>query len=282
MKSVFLSLVLILLAQFLIAQPTQISVPALFQNSANGADVEVDTRVTGVGYDILFQSQSTGSQNGRTQLAIYPNGNDNRAFFNAYNSSDIDNSGLARLGCRGSYAILSATSSGAPIDTVRNVGIELDPGNKLQNEFFQISTGGFLGVEFGNEETVLFHAQEDGRVGIGTTSPEEKLTVAGTVYAQKVKVQAAAGTVPDYVFKDSYQLRPLSEVEQYVNQNSHLPDIPSADEVEKDGLYLDDMSLKLLQKVEELTLYLIEHEKKLKALEAENAALKNTLEDIQK
>lgn len=72
---------------------------------------------------------------------------------------------------------------------------------------------------------------------------------------------------PDYVFDKGYKLKPLSEVADFVKKNKHLPEIPSATEVEKDGFGLASMNEKLLKKVEELTLYLIEQDKKIKELE---------------
>ncbi|MFB9110341.1 tail fiber protein [Flavobacterium gyeonganense] len=98
-------------------------------------------------------------------------------------------------------------------------------------------------------------------VGIGTTTPGSKLTVAGNIHAQEVKVTPNAGTVPDYVFADDYKLKSLEEVEAYIKQNSHLPEIPSAKEIEKNGLMLAEMNMSLLKKIEELTLYMIELKK---------------------
>jgi len=69
--------------------------------------------------------------------------------------------------------------------------------------------------------------------------------------------------LPDYVFAPNYALRPLAEVERFVRQNSHLPEVPSAAEVAKDGLALGEMNATLLKKVEELTLYLIEQNKQI-------------------
>lgn len=107
-----------------------------------------------------------------------------------------------------------------------------------------------------------------GRVAIGTTLPSSSaLTVAGTVVARQVKV--TQGAWPDYVFEPGYELPSLREVESYVKVNKHLPDVPSAAEVEKDGLDLGEMNKVLLQKVEELTLYLIDAHQKNKKLEGQ-------------
>jgi hypothetical protein len=112
-----------------------------------------------------------------------------------------------------------------------------------------------------------------GNVGIGTDNPGSyKLAVEGNIAARGVKVTLAS--FADYVFDSTYQLRPLSKVEQYINQNKHLPGIPSAKEVEKEGgVELGEMNVKLLEKVEELTLYMIE-------LKKENEEMKKEIKEL--
>lgn len=72
-------------------------------------------------------------------------------------------------------------------------------------------------------------------VGIGTTTPDEKLTVKGKIHTQEVRVDMAGPLVPDYVFGEDYNLKSLQEVENYIKENKHLPEIPSAQEIEKNG-----------------------------------------------
>ncbi|MEN0052365.1 MAG: hypothetical protein AAGC65_01785 [Mucilaginibacter sp.] len=101
-----------------------------------------------------------------------------------------------------------------------------------------------------------------GNVGIGTTDPKGyKLAVNGSMIATAVTVKTY-GTWPDYVFKKNYDLRSLTEVKNYINNNQHLPEIPSAEEITKEGINLGEMNKLLLKKVEELTLYLIEKDEK--------------------
>lgn len=99
-----------------------------------------------------------------------------------------------------------------------------------------------------------------GNVGIGTDNPGTyKLAVEGILGARKVKVTQASWA--DFVFHPDYQLPSLQELEIFVKQHRHLPDIPNEDEIKKEGLDLGEMNKKLLQKVEELTLHLINQQK---------------------
>jgi hypothetical protein len=119
-----------------------------------------------------------------------------------------------------------------------------------------------------------------GNVGIGTTTTGNcKLAVEGMIGAREVQVVASSW--PDYVFDESYKLDALDDVEQMIKTDKHLPGIPSKEEVEKDGVKLGEMQTKLLQKVEEMTLYLIEQNKKIdnqneriQRLERENEELR--------
>ncbi|MDD4991606.1 MAG: hypothetical protein PHR83_05160 [Paludibacter sp.] len=114
-------------------------------------------------------------------------------------------------------------------------------------------------------------------IGTSATTPtDELLTVFGVIHAKEVKVDLT-GTLADYVFSPSYKLMPLNQVEQYVNANSHLPEIPSASEVKEKGMNMGDMQNKLLQKVEELTLYVIELNKKNEQQSTEINQLKERL-----
>jgi hypothetical protein len=102
--------------------------------------------------------------------------------------------------------------------------------------------------------------KNNGNVGIGTTSPKAKLDVAGTIRATEIKVEANGNTA-DFVFDDNYPLPTLAEVEEFIKTNGHLPSIPSAESMEKNGVNLAQMNKLLLQKIEELTLYAIEKDK---------------------
>jgi len=99
--------------------------------------------------------------------------------------------------------------------------------------------------------------------------------VEDDIEAKKVKVTATPGSVPDYVFSKDYALRTIPELEEFIKANSHLPNIPNAKEIEANGQNLGEMQLKLLEKIEELTLYVIGQEKSLK-LQAISSKEKDT------
>jgi len=96
----------------------------------------------------------------------------------------------------------------------------------------------------------------------------------GTLFSREIKVNLI--NWPDFVFKKDYTLQPLSEVENYVQNNGHLPDVPSAKEIEENGLDLGEINKILMQKLEELTLHLIAQEKRITALENELINSSNT------
>ncbi len=102
----------------------------------------------------------------------------------------------------------------------------------------------------------------DGKVGIGTLNPTEKLTVSGKILATEVEVVSSIAS--DYVFEPAYQLMPLTELEIYLKQHKHLPGIPSALEFKKQGQNLGEMQDMLLRKIEELTLYILIQERNIK------------------
>ncbi len=135
-------------------------------------------------------------------------------------------------------------------------------------------------------------------VGIGTSAPKAKLEVNGNVaigfegnlnlpsnyklavdgniIAEKVKIKNS-NVWPDFVFEPHYKLPDLLQIESFVKQNKHLPEIPTAAEVEKEGQDLGEMNRLLLKKVEELTLYLIEQKKQIKKQSIDISELKSMI-----
>ncbi|TNE54334.1 MAG: hypothetical protein EP338_07930 [Bacteroidetes bacterium] len=100
-----------------------------------------------------------------------------------------------------------------------------------------------------------------GNIGIGTEKAKYRLTVEGKIGAREIIVEQKSWC--DYVFDENYKLRTLGEVEEFIKSNKHLPGVPSASEVSEDGIQVSEMTKILMEKIEELTLYQIELEKKL-------------------
>ncbi len=150
-------------------------------------------------------------------------------------------------------------------------------------------------INWDNEN--LFTVRNDGNIGIGTESPNKKLHVAGNVqvgsmwytpqlppeleYRLAVNAQIVAKEIKvsdndwaDFVFKEDYVLKDIKEVENFIQENKHLPDIPTKEEISKEGVNVGEMQAKLLQKIEELTLYVIE-------LKKENEKLNEKIDKIE-
>ncbi len=119
------------------------------------------------------------------------------------------------------------------------------------------------------------HYVQNGNFGIGTLNPTSKLTVAGNINSREVKVTVDAGA--DFVFENDYNLPSLDVVDKYIKENKHLPEIASADEMKKEGINLSEMNIKLLQKIEEMTLYMIEIKKENDKQNQEIKVLKTQL-----
>ena len=114
---------------------------------------------------------------------------------------------------------------------------------------------------------------KNGKVGIKTSNPDMELTVLGKIHAEEVKIDLNV-PAPDYVFDKGYNLRSIDELENYIKQNRHLPEVLSAEEFKEYGIMQGEMDMLLLKKIEELTLYIIEQEHKIRFLKKEIKQLK--------
>ncbi len=126
-----------------------------------------------------------------------------------------------------------------------------------------------IGVPGHTSNQARIRLNANGNVGIGTSTPPEKLSVDGKILATEVKV-ASVSNWPDYVFQPDYRKMSLRETETYIKRYGHLPEVPDAAAAHNDGIELAEMNKLLLKKIEELTLHLIKKEHQIDAMEAQN------------
>ena len=140
---------------------------------------------------------------------------------------------------------------------------------------FNYSDGEHTYIRGGKSNShVLINDYGGGNVGIGTDGPTAKLHVNGDI-------RSGQNHWADFVFEESYDLPTLEEVEEHIKEKGHLSEIPSEKEVVENGYILGNMDAKFLQKIEELTLYLIEQNKEIQALKAKNQELERRLERVE-
>ena len=136
------------------------------------------------------------------------------------------------------------------------------------------TTGGGTGSYWSlNNQDVYYNT---GNVGIGTNITDSKLTVKGSIHSEEVKVDLSV-PAPDYVFESSYNLTSLEKLQEYIITHGHLPNMPSAKEMETHGIELGIMNMKLLEKIEELTLYILQQQRELYLQSEKNKTLENRL-----
>ncbi|SHI32460.1 hypothetical protein [Aquimarina spongiae] len=153
-----------------------------------------------------------------------------------------------------------------------NIGVN-DDGINIENN------SSVRGFNFKNGNGDLMRITHSGNIGIGTITPDSKLSVNGVVHAKEVKIDLVGW--PDYVFENTYQLLTLEQVETHIKEKGHLQNIPSAQEVEENGIELGEMNKKLLEKIEELTLYTIAQEKQIQEQNKKNQELEDRLKKIE-
>jgi hypothetical protein len=169
-------------------------------------------------------------------------------------------------------ANLVGTTSGNQWVTVGNSASHMNLGIGTSGAGYVWTADGNFFIGNNSSPTLYVLGMNKGSVGIGTTSPQHTLSVVGTIDASEVIVSS---TGQDYVFDPGYKLAPLSEVSKYIEENHHLPDIPSAAEVQKNGVGLSEMQGKMLAKIEELTLHMIQAEERNNRLEERNRELQD-------
>lgn len=164
---------------------------------------------------------------------------------------------------------LSAPWMGFPIT---KAGLFVTTGSDIEALIF--GTRSNSPIIIGTADVEHMRITTDGKIGIGTDDPKAKLSVDGEIRSKGVNVMIDV-TVPDYVFEPDYQLPELEEVRDFVKTHKHLPEIPNAEQIEKDGIDLGKMNMQLLKKIEELTLYQIQLMEQVKVLQNKVESLEN-------
>jgi len=219
---------------------------------------------------------------GRTTLHIAP------LIDNVYNfgyQTMFDNTGNVVFS--GSIGI-GSTQLTSQLSIGINHGIKLSVGNSGWANPNIIVTGYNYDVGDYTDIKVAGHAVNNaniritqyGNVGIGTITPANKLDVNGTIHSKEVKVDMNGWS--DFVFKKEYNLPTLDQIERHIAEKGHLENIPSEEEVLKNGINVGEMNAKLLQKIEELTLYMIEMKKENEQMKKENKRITDKQTDLEK
>lgn len=264
------------------------------------SEFNYNSSYTHINYAIYFINDGT--------IKVYSNGT-NLGSFGPYSNNDVFS--IERIG-----SIISFKKNGTEFYNISNgsqadlyVDVTISPvGGMISNVQTSFDSdgngdpgtpgGGTSGTSLWSENgTDIYY--NTGNVGIGNDAPTSLLHITtaaatdkgltiesggntnfqvmgdGRVFAREVEVTLA--NFPDYVFAKDYYLMPLSELKKYIKDNHHLPNIPSAKEVEENGMGMGELNLKQVEKIEELTLYILQLDERLQKLEAENAALKQQL-----
>ncbi|WP_299189856.1 hypothetical protein [uncultured Aquimarina sp.] len=214
-------------------------------------------------FQIKRKGYGTTVQSGATLFQVGANGNVGIGTINPTQKLDV-NGGIqskalvlldANLGSNSDYTAIYREDLGND-----NAVVKLRIGDDALGSF----NIGYKNWRNG-EWVSTFYVNNYGKIGIGTTTPDAKLAVNGNIHTKEVKVDLIGWA--DYVFKEDYDLPTLEQVENHITTKGHLINIPSAAEVAENGIQLGEMNAKLLEKIEELTLYTIEQEKRIKSLE---------------
>jgi hypothetical protein len=168
------------------------------------------------------------------------------------------NIGIGTVNPQANLSIKSGSNVDAEINSLPE-GIDIQSFNRTSNTYGYIS----FKTNAGNESMRILNT---GQICVGCLVPGTyKMAVDGAMAARSLRITQTAGWA-DYVFDKKYNLRPLDEVEKFIQENQHLPDLPSATTVAREGIDVADMQAKLLSKIEELTLYVIELKKEVETL----------------
>ena len=177
------------------------------------------------------------------------------------------NVGIGTTSPAGNLDVVNAGVLGIRVHGAENAALRVQ-NDALGGDFLDIQPT-TSGIDFQvNDINVLRLSDTSGNVGIGTTGPNYKLDVAGDINTTgEVRKNGAAYTNPDYVFEPGYSLMSIKDLKDYVFENKHLPNLPSTDEIKKDGVKLFEQNRLLLEKLEEAYLHIFKLEERLSKLE---------------
>jgi hypothetical protein len=197
-----------------------------------------------------------GTNSPSSKLNVFQGAGDNNVGSAAIRVGGTDNYPSLEFGIKGPYDGMISTYGNDLHIYAGNWRSNGATASENHNISFYTSQAG--SPNWNTAKMVLNHY---GNLGIGTINPSERLSVNGNIRAKKLIVSQQNWS--DYVFYKGYKLRPLNELEKYIQKYQHLPDVPSTKEVQSKGINVGDTQALLLKKIEELTLYIIELEKKI-------------------
>ncbi len=243
----------------------------IFKTNATNRAVIKNNGYVGIGimepkHDLhVHGTSTTGGQVDPHGLKLKKTENSNGGISNNKNKFlGISNVGNISLGTvdEKDYAAIQLTNNTTGTEVTDGLLFEVSDNDAVINLQEQGS------ITFRNSNNTSLYISKDNNVGIGTTNPNGyKLAVKGTAHFLKIVVNTHDWS--DEVFEKNYKLKSLAELENYIKANKHLPDIPSENEVKKNGIDVAQMNKLLLQKVEELTLYIIDLQKQIDQLKKE-------------
>lgn len=207
----------------------------------------------------------SSSYNDGSYAKIFYDGNNKTInFWNSDSGTDYTNLKIGNLFSLGKIGI-GLSNPNETVDIVGVLGLRgINPSN-LPSTYWRIYNNASSTVDSG----LQFRKNNDIKVNF----QNDKFIFDGLIKSKEVKVQLNVWS--DFVFAEDYKLPTLNEVENHIKEKGHLKDIPSANEVAKDGIFLGEMDSKLLQKIEELTLYTIQQQKEIENLKNENESFKS-------
>jgi hypothetical protein len=243
-------------------------------NSNSGANVRLQSQYA------VWDIQSDAFTNGNFGILNYTSGTADLTKSFVINGSS-GNFGIGISNPSYKFQVAGGAIALDDDQPLRGGGRWLISGNQTAVTVGTANPGLNLRFMSGADNPRIFVDGTTGNVGIGTTSPNQKLTVNGTIYGKEVKVDLSVPG-PDYVFEENYKLPSLEEIKTYIDQHKHLPEVPSAKEMEANGINVGEMNMLLLKKVEEVMLHLIDLKKENELLKMQMKKMELEIDKLKK